>query len=234
MNYLAGSDITVVVPLSLNGEPVVPDNGQVQWELRGHSGEVVIPFGTMNGVTDSTASILITGSNVALNGHLRELRTLRVRGLTDGFPFETSLPFHITEFLNYSVTPKDVRKFIGISDGELKDDEIDLVEAYFDLNDMDGVNMATALAGTEKSQRAANKALVAQAVLNLLPGLPQLLSKRETDGTSEVERFTPDFQELEMLARGQRATALQSISTATSTDVTLVAVSTRTDPVTGA
>ena len=234
MNYLAGTDTTVVVPLSLNGEPVVPDNGEVQWELRGHSGEVVSPFSTRAGVTDSSVAIVISSANVTLAGHLREQRTLRVKGLVDGFPFMMEVPFSITDFLNFGATPKDVRKFIGISDGELSDDEIDLVEAYFDLNDNDGVNMATALSGTEKSQRAANKALVAQAVLNLLPGLPQLLSKRETDGTSEVERFTPDFQELEARARGQRDTALDSFRTTTAPEVTLVAVSTRTDPLTGA
>lgn len=234
LNYLADTDTLIPVPLTLNGEPFVPDDGVVTWELRGHSGAVVSPAASLPGVTDTTAMITLSAALLGLVGGTQEKRTLVVTGLNAGFPFRITVPFRITGFLNISVTEKDVRRFIGVNEGELRDEEIDLVEAYFDVAGRTGIDLPTALTGPEKADRAANKAIVAQTVLNLMPALPQLLTLSETDGTSDVKRFPVDFQLLESKAAAQLDAALAVITTNTAGERTLIVLTERTDPITGA
>ena len=230
MNLTAGEAATVTVPLTLHGEPFVPDSNQIHWALRGHVGSSVVASTLLTGVTNSFANIALSAPNLPLGSEARELRTLIVTGTVGGVVFSIRKSFHISGFLNYSVTEQDVRTFIGITESELPDTEIDLVEAYFDLSDQVDID---AFVGTEAQQRLANKALVAQTVINLLPGLPQLLSKKDEDGTSAVERFTPDFEALARRAHQVRDAAVNSFRTTEVADVILIAVATRIDPFTG-
>lgn len=234
--FLASEDTTVAVPLTRNGEPFVPDNSQIFWELRGHDGAILSPKTALNGIEDSTALIVVGAVHAEITpGRNLEKRTLIVTGAAEGRPFDIRHGYRIAGFLNHSSTEADVRKFIGVDEGELPDDDIDITAAYFDVADTAGFDvLATALAGDDKTDRAANRAIVAQAVINLLPSLPARVSKKESDGTSEAERFPVDFAELEKRARGALSRALSTISPAAATVApALVVLTTRTDPLTG-
>lgn len=232
--FLSGKDITIAVPLTRNGEPVVPDAQEISWEVRGHDG-AVLSGGLSNDQADSIALIPIDEADNELSGgRVLEKRTLIVTWEVAGATLTTQAVYQIHDFLNHTVTPQDVRSFIGIDSGELSDDEIDITGAFFDLAAVTTLaSLSAGLAGNETAQRRANKGIIAQAVINLLPGLPQRLSKAESDGTSKVERFPIDFDKLGHRANAALETALNSLTSTATTGRTLIVLTERTDPMTG-
>lgn len=235
---LADADGAITILLIReDGEPFTPDNSQVDWELRGHAGEILIPRTSQTGVTDTALQVLITSNHNGLSdGRALEKRTLTVFATLDGVPISIREPYRITPFLNMTASAADVRGFIGATGGELNDSDLDLVSAYFDVAEIVTIEaLNTALAGSEKVERSANKAIVAQAVLNVLPSLQTRITKSETDGASKIERFDIDLKDLETRARQQLGKAIEGI-TGTSrqtTERTLVSLTQRTDPLTG-
>jgi hypothetical protein len=233
LSFLAGQDVAVPVALTRGGEPILPDDGAIQWELRGHDGAVLSPFSSLTGITDSVLTITVQASHNALGGDLLAKRTLTVRGVVGGVPFDVVVRYRLTDFLNMSTDADDVRKFIGCDDGELPDAEIDIVEAYFDILEL-LPTLAEALAATQGRERAANKAIAAQAVLTLVPSLPARLSKKATDGATAAERFEYDFDALADKARHARDKAITTARGTTSTTArTLISITQRADPLTG-
>lgn len=235
-SFLAGQDVTVAVVLTHRGEPFVPDNNTVQWELRGHDGSVLSPKSSLGGVQDTTANITVGAvHNTLAADRTLEKRTLIVSGTRDNQAFTVQQPYRLTDFLNMSATPAQVRTFIGLDEGELPDEDIDLIAAYFDVADLSSLDrLQQALGSDGSAERAANRAIVAQAVLNLLPSLPARLSKKETDGASAVERFQIDFNDLERKAIRARNKGLVPLQTQETPTRTLVAFTQRPDPISGA
>ena len=228
--FLTGQDITVAVPLVRDGEPFVADGSTIHWSLRDHDGSEEVAATTLVGVTDSTAYIVVGSSHNALSGGRKaEKRTLLVTGTVGTKPFLIQHVYRITEFLNLGVTESDVRAFLGVDNGELSDDHIDLVSAYLTLDGT--IDLATELAGD--NHRYAEQAIVAQAVLDLIPSLNQRISKVETDGTNSVTRFALDIADIEMRARAQLSHALTNLSAETPTTFAPVRFTVRTDPLTG-
>jgi hypothetical protein len=238
ISVLSGQDAVITVDLvGVDGEPFVPDSGAVSWSLRGHTGTTVVSTTNITGVTNTQVSILIAGSNNQLSGRLMEKRTLEVRGLKGTRPFLIQMSYRITTFLNMTASPRDVRKYLSLDSGALPDDEIDLVEAYFDVADLITSNsLVTALSGDQTVERAANRAIVAQCVLNLGPALSFRMTKAETDGQTKIERFEMDIKTVMDAARTDRdkALALATGSAIQSTARTLIVFTDRTDPLTGA
>lgn len=234
-NFLASEDIVVAVPLTRDGEPFVPDTGTISYVIRGHDGMVVQTAVNLIGITDTTALVPVPASVNAITDHY-EKRTILVAANSDGLPIRVRVSYGLTEFLNHSVSADDVRAFIGVDDGELVDSDIDITEAFFGIvarTSWDILNAA--LQGTVLDQRRAHQAIVAQAVINQLPGLPQRLAKAESDGTSKTQRFDVDFLLLDQRARDQLTVAVTGLN---NVDVsagqrTLIILTTRTDPLTG-
>lgn len=234
--FLSGLNATIAVPLTRGGEPFVPDAGTTTWSLRGNNGVEVIPSSNYTGPLDSTLLISVPAEHNDTATAWVEKRTILVQGTVDGVSFQARETYRITRFLNHACQPADVRGFIGISEGELPDTEVDLPSAYMDVAGALGVEtLAQALAGDAAPEQTANRAIVAQAVINLLPSLPARISKAESDGTSKVERFQIDLGELERRANDLLEKSLRALSSdGSSITPTLVAVSSRTDPLTGA
>jgi hypothetical protein len=232
--YLAGQNITVAVPLTRGGEPVVADGSTISWSLRGHDGAELSAAATL-ACSDSTALIPVPAGSNGLASAWSEKRTILVTFNVAGQPQTARVAYRLTNFLNHSVEPAEIRTFIGITEGELPDAEIDLSAAYLDVaGATDFADLAQALAGEAASEQAANRGIIAQAVINLLPGLPARISKSESDGTSKVERFPIDLAQLEARARAQLASAIATFTSVTNTDPVFIAFSSRTDPLTGA
>lgn len=143
--------------------------------------------------------------------------------------------YRLTGFLNLGVTASDVRKYAGLTAGELPDADIDLVTAFFNVADLSSTEtLELALAGDEKKERAANQAVLCQALLDVLPGLQLRIAKSETDGSLETERFDVDLDKLEKRAMRDLAKAVSTVSGATiSTADARLVFGQRTDPLTG-
>lgn len=228
-SFTAGQDVTVAVPLTRGGDPFVPDGNTVTVTVRGHDGAILSSAG-QNGVTDSTLLVLVAAAQNAIAKTV-EKRTLIVEGMAGGLPFSIRTNYLLTAFLNYIVEPSDVRTFLGVDEGELPDAEIDLDKAYLHLAplvDLDTLNAAFVTDPVE-----ANDAVLAQAVIDLMPSLQARISMMDTDGTSKAQRFPLDLAALEGQARDLRAKSIIAITSPPAVTPSLVAFSTRPDPFTG-
>ena len=187
---------------------------------------------TLTGVVNTQALIQVSSPNTDItSGAASEKRTIIATGLVDGNPFQILHPFLLVPFQNHGVVPADVRKFIGCDEGELPDDEVDLTGAYLDLAEK--MTLTLLDAGTITYPRSVDQAVLAQAVLNLMPSLPIRISKSESDGTSKVERFPIDLNLVANRAMALLSSASNIITSTDATTRTLIALTTRTDPITG-
>lgn len=236
-SFLAGHDVTLVVPLNLNGEPFIPDSGSVKWTLRDSAGQAV-PAYTDQPVTmpagGTEAVILIPAAANALGTGRFTKRTVVLTATKTLRPVFINVAYRLTPWLNTTVTPDRVRAFIGVDNGELPDDDVDIVTAYFDVEDeLTEPTLTAALSADNADERAANDAILAQTVLNLLPSLPLRLSQSESNGVFQVQRPKIDLAELERRASGLLADALDTVSARIVADPDILLVVTTVDPITG-
>lgn len=236
--FLSGADVALPIQFAHNGEPFVPDEGSVRWQLRGHAGQVISPEVTLLGVIDTVAEITVPAADNTLAADARrEKRTALVTGRRGGFPFTLRVQYLLTGFLNTTIGPDDVRIFTGLDSNTLPDAEIDVTAAFFDVADAVTYDTLDAALGSTDGarERSANRAILAQAVLNLMPSMAARISKAESDGTTSIERFPVDLLALEARANDMLTGALNTLApVATAVERTLIAVTPRTDPLTGA
>lgn len=234
LTFTAGTDLSIPVALTRNGEPFVADNHVLDWVMYNHAG-IAIDSSTDVAAPDSTIFITtVSGNNTISSGHQFEKRAVLVKGLLDGQPFQIRVNYRLTPYLNFTASNDDVRTFIGIDTGELMDDEIDLAAAYYDLAAIvttDALN--TALASGTITELIVNRAIVGQAVLNLIPSFQARLSKSASDGTSSVDRFDLDFTAIANEARIVRDLAVGTLLVTPELARIRVAAGSRTDPLTG-
>lgn len=237
LDFLAGEAVTITVPFTRDGEPFVPDANSVSWSLRGHDGSVLVASTTLSGITDTLAAINIAAANHNIvAGRVFEKRALTVRASSNGSPYTRTVAYRIHTWLNLSVTEASVRDYIGCDDAELPDEAIDLLGAYLKVASRAGqAVLDDALTSGTLRELQANSAVVAQGVLDCLPGLAQRLAKKETDGNRNIERFSLDIEQLERSAREALRIALEAVSAVNdaTTTPTIFVVASRTDPITG-
>jgi hypothetical protein len=211
--FLQGTDLTIAVPLTRDGEPFVPDANTLTWTLYGQSGQQMAT-GTLTTVTDSTAFVPVTAANNSIvAGNAFEKRTIVLSGLAGALPFVIRQAYQLIPWLNYTASADDVRTFIGIGPGELPNADIDLVSAYMDVCSYSTQAIIdAALVSANDNEREANRAIVARAVLLVIPSLQARVSKAESDGTIDVTRQDIDFNALEERASQQLSRSLDIIS----------------------
>lgn len=226
--YVSNRDITVNVPFETDGEPFVPDAGSLVYSLTAPDGTALVSSQAIS-TTDTSVNITVPSIHNVMSAALSELRFIEVSGRNANRPFEITLAYRLTPRILMTVSPDAVRGFLGVDAGELPDRDIDLIDAFLELAEQVS-NPLTLISQDTEAGRNFNKAVVYKTVLNILPSLPQRLSKSETDGTSKVDRFNIDFADLEREARNRLASALG----AETVTRTLVQFTTRPDPLTGA
>lgn len=235
--YLAGEDITLQIPLRMNGEPVVPDAGSVKLTLRDNAGQVLVNKEAVTMGTASTeASVLIDADHNALGTGRFSNRSVLVTFTKSGRPQEVRLSYRLTAWLNTTITADDVRGFIGIDSGELPDREIDIIAAYLDVeNDVTETVLSAALGGADAKQIAANRLILARAVLDQIPGLQMRVSQNESNGVFSAQRPKLDLVQLELRAQALYADNSDLVAgrLAVTQDL-FIAPAVSPDPITGA
>lgn len=234
--HLADDDVTLRVPLRVNGEPVVPDNNSVTFTVRDNAGQVVVnKEPVVMAVASSEATVVIDAVHNALAGASFGNRTVIVEFTKTGRPMRTQIAYRLTAWLNTTVDVDAVRNFIGVDRGELPDEAIDIVDAYLDVELTVGATaLAAALATAGPDQRAANNLILAQAVLKQLPGLPMRLSQSESNGVFSATRAKIDFDKLADAANSLYADNLGLIVVAFDAGQDLlIAPALSPDPITG-
>lgn len=236
--YLAGEDIALQISLrTYNGEPVVPDVGTVKLTVRDNAGQVVVDKEPVTmGVASTEAAVVVEAVHNTLGAGRFAMRTVVIDFTKTGRPMSVRESYRLTAWLNTTVTPDDVRAFIGVDAGELPNTVIDIVDAYLSVEaDIGEAILTAALAGADEKQIAANRMVLAQAVLNQIPGLPLRLSQNESNGVFSAQRPKIDLVALEMRAQAMYADAADLTSSRLAADqVDFLVVPLVPDPVTGA
>lgn len=211
-NYLADEDITLRIPLRVNGEPVVPDAGSVTFTVRDNTGQVVVDKEPVVMATASSeATVTILAAHNALTGRFGQ-RVVVVNFAKSGRPLSMRESYRLTAWLNTSVVEDDVRNFIGVDRGELPDSAVDIADAYLDVEQAVGAApLEAALASGDRLQTLANRMILARSVLNVLPGLPMRLSQSESNGVFSATRAKIDFDKLADAAEAMYAEGLAEL-----------------------
>lgn len=203
LSFLAGTDLEITVPIANGGEPFVPDSTGLSWYLRDQAGNA---GGSTNLATVTNTQVTITvpaASNALPTNQRFSKRFLCLTGTVAGSTFTIVTPYQLRPWINSTVTKDDVRNFIGVDKGEVSDDTIDLVEAYFEAVDSVGFQalLDTALSSGTVSETNANHAILMKAVMGIVLTLQLRLSQSESDGSMSVSRLgTIDLDSIYKLA----------------------------------
>lgn len=233
LTFIQNSPLAVPVFFEANGEPFVPDVGSLYWRLLDQTGAQLAPWTAFTTTNTRTMIGLTSQVNLVASG-ISERRHLMVKGLRGTMAFDITIPYRLTTFTGRSCTAHDVRKFLGVGESELPDNDIDLDEALLSTADVAGsTELLAALQTDDAKGRAANDAIIARCVHKLVPSLQQRFSRKESDGRSVMERFDLDFPMIAHAAAEQFQRGVIALSTATAVQRTLVQFTDRVDPLTG-
>lgn len=169
-----------------------------------------------------------------------ETRFLEVEYTIGGAPFRYSLTYRVCPFTPMAATPAGVRALVGATSEELPDEDIDLMGAYFWLVNTYGSYIATALTSPTNAPVHVSRAIETQAAIDSFISLPSRILQMEKGQNSEYQRQKIDFK---MLRDGLNTalsnhlaliTASLSGGLPTISPMPIMAISTPTDPITGA
>lgn len=238
INFTAGENVSIVVPFTLDGEYVSPDANSVTYSLRDNAGALISTATDIAATlaAGATETVITLASTLNAKTLLTEKRTLVVKFAVNAHPQTVVVPYRLNDWLNIAVTAEDVRGHIGLTRAELPDDEVDLYNAFYLLEDLMGAGvMSTALASGTILAQFANDALIFKAAHDLIPSMPARVLRKEGSGTTSFERFSHfDFDALHDKIAAFLDEAMARISGQPSTFPSLVVAGNRTDPVTNA
>ena len=236
-NFIGGSDVRLVVPLLAGNLPIIPTPGTVTYSVYDHTGTAVPGLVNMAVETDVATfalSLDIPATEISQSKSF-ERRTVVVNLIANGQGHMFTKQYRLTRLLNHSVTPNDVRSFIGINEKELPDESIDLMAAYFHVEEDFAPSILSDLLTTGTTiEIAANEAIRLRAVIELLPSIRQRLTQMESNGVFQFKRAEiGKFEELRSDAWERYQIARATATNRALLDVTFVVTTQDTDPLTG-
>lgn len=237
-DFIAGDVVKLLVSLVVGGQPSIPDQGSVKYTLRDHSGAAIegmveIPVETGPAAFQFTIEIPAEHNTLA-PGKRFERRLVHLTYTQSGVARGQRLQYRLIPFLNYSVTPNEVRSFLGVNASELPDEDINLLDAYFAVEAQVGQNaLEDYLSSGTTSELAANTMIRMRAVLDLIPSLKQRIAQQESSGQKAFTRpAIRDFDALRQEAEKRYQSALDSFSTGIEVSLALVVATQDIDPIT--
>jgi hypothetical protein len=199
-NFLAAKDVSIDVLFEQGVDTVVPDVGSVKYTLYDNngaaiSGAVDVPVTTTTATT-SIAVLTTAGQNTKALAF--ETRTLVVTYKVSGGTRTQTYQYRLTNNVPFSINEDSVRSFIGVSRTELPNQDIDIYMAYIGVcADIGSTAVNAALVAADATQIAVNKAIVCQALIDILPGIQLRLLQDSHSNTAQVTRFYKmDFEAL--------------------------------------
>lgn len=206
---LAGQPATLTLDFKVDGEFVVPDESSVFITIRGSDGSVFSGYEStaISSINTSTYEVEIADTVQSISEEF-EPRWVQVDYKYAGKSYKLSLTYKVHSFIPITVTEKDVRNLFGAEYRELPDEDIDILAQYGYLSEVYGEPFQTAFSNTAAAHRA-NQALALGTALELCSQMRSRLLNRERNDTSEFERFTLDFDQLEMDLRSKFSTQIR-------------------------
>lgn len=234
---LSGKSLSLYLEFKKDGEFVQPDPGSLYLTIRNHQG---VPISGYNNAIQSN----VNGTTLLLNipesvnqvASGRENRYVRMDFTAGGLPLFVEVRYKLTSFVPINVTPEDVRNILGVRQKELKDSEVDLYDAYFQLVGNAPI-LAEALLATDDRSMYANKAIALKAAIELIPSMPVRTLKEDSLNNASAVRASIDWELLASQLTGQLNDALDLIvedAVVTIGVTPLLMLTTPLDPVTNA
>jgi hypothetical protein len=238
MDVLVGTSASIRVDFTTPTGMLIPDPDTTVYSLFDQSGQYLVADVAANPDPGATGVNIFLASDKHLIGGGRrfEKRTLWLRWRTGGKSFTTRVQYRIVPLVNYTASATDVRTFLGLNEDELTDEEVDLFAAYLAVEeDAAKDRLDAALASGTRLEQLANKAIVAQAVIDLIPSLQNRVLMATADGPNRFERFrtAPDFDRFLRDAAALRSQALTAITGIATTQPSVLLFAEPTDPITG-
>lgn len=232
--FEAGRDVTVPVNLTYNGQPAVPDSGTAVLSVLTPGGDVLFTESLTTGPTDVVIVVTIPAEHNQITTSFSR-RVVRITAERGGIPFDAVTMYRLTPQILYTVTPKDVRGFLGVNEGELPDEDVDLAGAYLNLEFAIGRDkLVAALTSGEEAELRANDAVLYSTVLDLIPSLANRVAQEETDGALSFKRNArKDFSDLKKSAEDRLSAALATINPVVDPGYAILITTTDADPITG-
>lgn len=192
MDVLSSTPVTLWVDFEAPQGLVIPDVGSTRYSLYDGAGvplavdQALTPEAEATGVAISISAI----HQVIAPERSFERRQVVVTWVAGGQSYQKRLGYRITELPAHSVTPADVRAYLGINEDELRDDEVDLFAAGLALEDLIGKDLLhQAFSSGTLLEIRATRAVVLTAAQLLFPSLRYRIAQSKTDGTLKFERL---------------------------------------------
>ncbi|WP_419902126.1 hypothetical protein [Kiloniella sp.] len=236
-NVTDGDDFTLRFDFVELGEFISPDLNSVTYTVRDNNGVVIA---TQNNIAVSTSedttevTITIPGS-VNSNTLNREYRFVILKYTYQGNSKVLTQQYRVTPWLNIGTSTERVRARLGVTSSELPDQDIDLYEAYFTLDEKLGDTVLnTALTSGNINADNANNTLEVVAALKAFPSLQLRIAQVDKADTHEFRRLSKiDFQQLHQTLIEKYSELVNKLSGSTETQFNLFSVVTPTDAITG-
>lgn len=210
--YVAGYANSFYVEFKKDGQFVQPDPASIKLTIRDNSGLPISGYDHAAQPDTLNTTLLLTipqAVNVVNEG--RENRYVRLEFTSAGVPCAFVAAYKLTPFIPIAVVPEDVRNILGARDTELKDQEIDLYEAYFRLA-RDNPLLEDALTDTGDKNMYANRAIALAAALILIPSMPVRAIKEDTLNNASAIRATVDWDKVQAGIESELAQALANVA----------------------
>lgn len=221
---IAGEDVTLVLPLLIDGDGTTADDGTVAIKLRDHIGAIVYAD-TISLSEDATEFLFSVAAHLNEKTRAFERRTITYRWTASGRPASRTVTYVLADYVAMDATPDMVRERLGVSRAELADAEIDLLGAYHTLADtLGGTALADRLASGTTDMLRANRAIVLTAALSLLPSLRLKAAQAEKSGDESFTRFDIDWDALETALKDEAASSTSSSATGTGAPLFMLSV----------
>lgn len=234
---LSGQALSLYLEFKKDGEFVQPDPGSLYLTIRNHQGAPISGFNkAIQPNVNGTTLLLNIPDTVNVVSSGRETRFVRMDFTYGGLPLFIETRYKLTSFIPITAMPSDVRNLLGVREKELKDEEVDLYEAYFKLTSV-APALLTALQASDDRSMYANRAIALKAAIDLIPSMPVRTLKEESLNNASAIRASIDWELLAAQLSGQLSDSLDLIVENAVVDVSfspIFMVTSPTDPVTNA
>lgn len=219
-----GQDYVVADPSSLAVLKVRKRDGSVV-----HTETIANPAGsTLNFTVPDTVNTL-SGSNT------NELRSASLEFVVNSKPYLLAHHYKVSQYLPFTVTAQSVRTLLGLSYEELEDHEVDLLAAYYVLENTSGTTFTTAFTTEGFKGDQANLAVCYQAAINIAISLPQRIAQKNDEEKASFQRLSKlDPYKLIASLDSKLAEVLDSLQTEVVVGSAAFVISQPTDAFTGA
>lgn len=232
---VVGAPYTLSFAFIKDGEYVVPDEGSVVYYLYGNDGTQLHTAAVPTDNTTDHIQIPIDASyNTITGGRTFEQRTVRVKYALNGNILFLEDWYYVTQPLNYRITWRDVVTTLGIKEGEILEQEVDLVQAFFKIADLVTPSvLAAALSSGTIKQINANEAIKITAALDLATVIELKAFSKFGNELSYTRFATIDFEMLRDNLEGKLTEAISIITDTVFTSYDLLLVTSPKNPMTG-